>query len=122
MLAMQTGGVILCSVMRQPIVVAVLAVVAALPLGLPAATSLTGACRNGGAYPNGCVGGEVVFTGPNYPDQVRVKVTNSTGDVIDDGDYTTKSGVLTFTENLSFADTYSVSINGQIVLTVNTAG
>jgi hypothetical protein len=71
---------------------------------------LTGGCRNGGAYPS-CIGGEIVFTGSNYPTLVHVTVTNSSGKVIDDGDYTTNGGSLTFTENLSFADTYTISVS-----------
>ena len=90
-----------------------------LSLGLFGQSPITGSCRNGGAYPS-CVGGEVVFTGSNYPAQVHITVTNGSGKVIDDGDYTTNGGVLSFTENLSFADTYTISLNGVAVLTVTT--
>jgi hypothetical protein len=82
-------------------------------------SAITGSCRNGGTYPN-CVGGEVVFTGSNYGILVHVVVTNSSGKVIDDGNYTTTGGILSFTENLSFADTYTISVNNQPVLTVTT--
>ena len=88
-------------------------------LGVFGQSSITGACRNGGTYPN-CIGGEIVFTGGSYPEQAHVKVTNSAGQVIDDGDYTTKDGVLTFTENLSFADTYAIAVNDKVVLMVTT--
>jgi hypothetical protein len=82
-------------------------------------SGLTGGCRNSGTYPH-CDGGEVVFTGSNYPSQVHITVTNSSGKVIDDGDYTTSGGTLSFAENLSFADTYTVSVNNQAILTVTT--
>jgi hypothetical protein len=80
---------------------------------------ITGSCQNGGTYPN-CVGGEIVFSGSSYSGPVHVKVTNRAGDVIDESDYTTSDGVLSFVENLSFADTYTVSVNGQAALTVTT--
>jgi hypothetical protein len=80
-----------------------------LSFGLFGQSGITGSCRNGDAYPS-CVGGEVVFTGSNYPAQVHVTVTNGSGTVIDDGDYTTTAGTLSFTENLSFADTYTISV------------
>jgi len=95
------------------------AFLALLSIGLFGQSGVTGSCRNGGTYPS-CVGGEVVFRGSGYPAQVHVTVTNSSGMVIDDGDYTTNGGVLSFTENLSFADTYTISVNHQIVLTVTT--
>src|SRR6266568_5376758 len=88
---------------------------AALSLVLSAQSGLTGSCRNGGAYP-ACVGGEVVFTGTGYTAQVHVTVTNSANSKIDDGDYTTTDGVLSFTENLSFADTYTIALNGRTAL------
>jgi hypothetical protein len=90
-----------------------------LCLGLFGQSGITGSCPNGGAYPS-CVGGEVVFTGSNYGVIVHVLVTNSSGSVIDDGNYTTSGGNLSFTENLSFADTYTISLNNQAVLTVTT--
>jgi hypothetical protein len=62
----------------------------------------------------------VVFTGSGYAGQVHVTVTNSSGRVIDDGDYTTNAGILSFTENLSFADTYTISVDSHTVLTVTT--
>jgi hypothetical protein len=90
-----------------------------LTLGLSGRSGLTGGCLKGGDYPS-CVGGEVVFTGSNYPAQVHVTVTNSSGKVIDDGDYQTSGGTVSFTENLSFADTYTVLVNNVDVLTVTT--
>ena len=90
-----------------------------LSIGLFGQSGLTGSCRNGGTYPS-CVGGEVVFRGSGYPAQVHVTVTNSAGMAIDDGDYTTNNGALSFTENLSFADTYTISVNRQILLAVTT--
>ena len=92
---------------------------ALLSFGLSGQNGITGSCRNGGAYPN-CDGGEVIFTGTNYPGQVHITVTNSSGKVIDDGDYTTAGGILSFAENLSFADTYTISVNGRVVLAVTT--
>jgi hypothetical protein len=88
-------------------------------LGLFGQSGITGSCRIGGTYPS-CVGGEVVFSGSSYPEQVHIKVTNTSGKVIDDGDYTTNGGALSFTENLSFADTYTVSVDGRVALTVTT--
>jgi hypothetical protein len=82
-------------------------------------STLTGSCPHDGVYPN-CIGGEVRFIGENYPAQVHVTVTNSAGNTIDDGDYTTNGGTLSFTENLSFADTYTISVNGKVVLTITT--
>ena len=82
-------------------------------------SGLTGSCPYGGSYPY-CVGGEIRFTGTGYGATVRVTVKKSSGQVIDDGEYTTNSGVLSFVENLSFADTYEISINGHVVLTVTT--
>ncbi len=90
-----------------------------LSIGLFGQQGITGSCRNAGTYPR-CDGGEVVFTGSNYPEQVHITVTNSSGKVIDDGDYTTSGGTLSFAENLSFADTYTISVNNRIVLTVTT--
>ena len=95
------------------------AVSALLSFGLFGQSVVTGNCRNGGEYPR-CIGGEVVFTGSNYPAQVHVTVTNSSGKVIDEADYTTTGGSLSFTENLSFADTYTISVNNRVVLTVTT--
>jgi len=102
--------------MRKALLVVILA---PLSLGLFGQSGITGSCRNGGTYPK-CVGGEVVFSGSSYPGQVHVTVTNSSATVIDDSDYTTNGGVLSFTENLSFADTYTVSVNNQVALTVTT--
>jgi hypothetical protein len=95
------------------------ALLALFSVGLFGQSDVTGRCRNGGGYPN-CDGGEVVFTGSGYPGQVHITVTNSSGKAIDDGDYTTSGGALAFTENLSFADTYTISIDGRAILTVTT--
>jgi len=92
---------------------------AALSLGLFGQSRITGSCQNGGSYP-ACIGGEITFNGTGYPAQVHVTVKNSGGKVIDDGDYATNAGALSFTENLSFADTYTISIDDQVVLTVTT--
>jgi hypothetical protein len=89
-------------------------------LGLYGDASLTGKCPSDGTYPN-CVGGEIIFTGSAFNAQVHVTVTNSAGKVIDDGDYTTNAGVLTFTENLSFADTYTIAVDSKAILTVTTS-
>lgn len=74
--------------------------------------TLTGTCQNGGnpSYPQ-CVSGEVTFVGANYSGQVHVKVRNSAGVTIDNSIYLTTGGNLTFTENLSFADTYTVEVD-----------
>ena len=102
--------------MKNAMLVALLAL---LSVGLAAQPTVTGSCQNGGAYPN-CVGGEIVFVGSNYPERVQVTVTNSSGRVIDDGEYKTDGGILRFTENLSFADTYTIAINDQVVLVITT--
>ena len=112
-------GIILLSAMRKTTLFAVLALLAAGLFGQSGPSGLTGRCKNDGTYPS-CVGGEIVFTGSNYAAQVHVTVTNSAGQEIDDGDYTTNNGVLSFTENLSFADTYTISLNHDAVLTVTT--
>lgn len=95
------------------------AVLALLAAGLFGQSGLTGHCKNDGTYPS-CVGGEIVFTGSSYPGQVHITVKNSSAEEIDDGDYTTNSGILSFTENLSFADTYTILVNQVAVLTVTT--
>ena len=82
-------------------------------------SGLTGSCPNGGDYPS-CVGGEVRFTGSGYADQVHITVTNSAGKQIDDGVYKAKGGALSFTENLSFSDTYTIYVDDTAVLTVTT--
>jgi hypothetical protein len=82
-------------------------------------SGITGTCKNGGEYPH-CDGGEIVFSGSGYAAQVHITVTNGSGQVIDDGDYTTKSGDLSFAENLSFADTYNISVDGKVALVVKT--
>jgi hypothetical protein len=110
---------ILLSAMRKTTLFAVLALLAAGLFGQSGPSGLTGRCKNDGTYPS-CVGGEIVFTGSNYPAQVHIKVTNSSSDEIDDGDYTTNNGILSFTENLSFADTYTISLDHVVVLTVTT--
>ena len=86
---------------------------------ISAQTPIVGSCAHGGTYPS-CVGGEIVFTNSGNAGQVHVTVTKSSGDAIDDADYTTSLGVLTFTENLSFPDTYSIAVNGKVLLTVVT--
>ena len=88
-------------------------------LSVGAQTPISGSCAHGGAYPS-CTGGEIVFTSAGYPAQVHVTVTKSSGDAIDDADYTTYLGTLTFTENLSFPDTYSIAVNGKVLLTIAT--
>jgi hypothetical protein len=100
-------------------IITIFAFLIVLSLSLSGQSGLTGSCRNGGTYP-ACVGGEVVLTGTSYPAQVHVTVTNSSNTKIDDGDYTTTDGVLSFTENLSFADTYTISVNDHVVLTITT--
>jgi hypothetical protein len=105
--------------MKKITLFAVSALLSAGLLGQSAPSGITGRCKNDGTYPS-CVGGEIVFTGSNYSAQVHITVTNSSGQEIDDGDYTTNGGILSFTENLSFSDTYVISVNQQVVLTVTT--
>lgn len=88
-------------------------------VGLFGQSGITGSCRNGGTYP-ACDGGEIIFAGSNYLAQVHITVTNSSGQIIDDGDYVTSGGVLSFTENLSFADTYTIFVDQKAVLTLKT--
>jgi hypothetical protein len=113
------AGLILLSAMRMTTLFAAAALLAAGLFGQSGPSGISGRCKNDGAYPS-CVGGEIVFTGSSYPAQVHITVTNSSAEEIDDGDYTTNSGILTFTENLSFADTYTISVNHTAVLTVTT--
>jgi hypothetical protein len=105
--------------MKKIIRIALWTLLSLVVYGQSSAPALSGSCQNGGTYPS-CVGGEVLFTGSNYSGQVHVKVTNNSGDVIDDGDYSTTNGILKFVENLSFAGTYTVSTNGQVMLSVTT--
>jgi len=107
--------------MRKSLLVASSALLSLGLFGLFAdgGATLSGSCPNGGSYPN-CVGGEITFTGSGYASQVRVTVTNGSSQVIDDADYTTKDGILSFTENLSFADRYVIELNHRQVLTVTT--
>ena len=94
-------------------IIRLLAALIVLSLALVAQSvgTLTGTCLHGGNpyYPQ-CISGEVTFTGTNFPGDVRVRVTNSAGDSIDDGMYTVNRGSLTFIENLSFADTYTIRV------------
>ena len=113
------AGIILRSAMRKITLFAASALLSAGLLGQSVPSGITGSCKNDGTYPS-CVGGEIVFTGSNYPAQVHITVTNSSGQDIDDGEYTTSGGNLSFTENLSFADTYTISMNHHVVLTVTT--
>ena len=95
----------------KPITLFALAVVLSLALVGQSTGTLTGTCQHGGNpyYPQ-CISGEVSFTGTNFPGDVRVRVTNSSGTSIDDGMYTVTAGKLTFIENLSFPDTYTVQV------------
>jgi hypothetical protein len=113
------AGIILRLAMKKTTLFAVSALLSAGLLGQSVPSGITGRCKNDGTYPS-CVGGEIVFTGSSYPAQVHITVTNSSGQEIDDGDYTTSEGILSFTENLSFADTYTISMNHQVILTVTT--
>ena len=83
-------------------------------------SGLTGGCQSGGTYPSDCTGGEVTFSGAFTGTTVHITVTTSTGKVLDDGDYTPSGGVLTFTENLSVGDTYTIAVNYQALMTVTT--
>ena len=62
----------------------------------------------------GCNAGRVTFSGTDYQNHVHVIVTMSNGTVVDDGFYQARGGVLSFTEVLSPADTYTIttSIHG----------
>jgi len=53
---------------------------------------------------------------------VTVYVTNSSNKVLDNSSYSLNGNTLTFTENLSIADTYSISVNGTVMMTVTTSG
>jgi hypothetical protein len=112
-------GIILPSAMRKTTLFAVLALLAAGLFGQSGPSGLTGRCKNDGTYPS-CVGGEIIFTGSSYPAQDHITVKNGSAEEIDDGDYTTNSGILSFTENLSFADTYTIFVSHVAVLTVAT--
>jgi len=76
--------------------------------------TLSGTCQSGGSpsYPQ-CVSGEVTFVGANYSGTtVHVRVKNSSGLTIDSSYYQVTGGNVAFTENLSFADTYTVRVGG----------
>ena len=111
--------------MKSILLFATLTVFSVALLGDGGTHTITGTCQSGGDpyYPQ-CVSGEVTFVGTNYSDQVKVRVTNSAGSVLDSGSYSTAAdGTVTFTENLSFPDTYSVKIgddDSAIVVTVVT--
>lgn len=113
--------IILGAVMRTIMSIALLVCLSVMLFAGPGEASLSGSCKSGGTYPN-CDGGEILFAGSNYSGQVHVIVTNSSGQVIDDGYYTTADGILKFVENLSFADTYSISVNDLTILSVTTQG
>jgi hypothetical protein len=96
----------------------------ALSLAGQSSTSLTAACQIAGnpAYPD-CVDGEVTFTGTGFTggaNGIDVRITNSSGKVLDAGQYQVNNGVLSFTENMSIGDTYSVYVAGTLMLTVAT--
>jgi hypothetical protein len=95
------------------------ALVVLLSVTLSGQSTITGSCEYGGTYPS-CLGGDIRFTGSGYPAAVHVRVINSSDEVIDDANYKTVSGVLRFVENMSFADTYTISIDGSTALTVTT--
>jgi len=82
-------------------------------------SGITGGCQSGGTFPS-CNGGETTFTGSFTGPTVHITVTTSAGTVLDDGDYSPNSGILTFTENMSVADTYTIAVNYQAVMTVTT--
>ncbi len=93
-------------------------------LGQSSSPTLSAACQLGGnpSYPD-CVDGEVTFTGSGFSsiaNAVTVYVTNSANKVLDNASYLLNGGVLTFTENLSAPDTYTISVNGTVMLTVTT--
>ena len=83
--------------------------------GSASPSGITVNCLSGGSSSTGgtstnCNSGQVTFTGTGYPNKVRVVVTNSEGELIDNGLYDTTGGVLSFTEDFSFPDTYTVDI------------
>lgn len=100
--------------------ITLLVLLALLSLAAFGQSGLTGGCQSGGTYPSSCSGGEVTFSGAFTGATVHITVTNSAGKVLDDGDYAPNGGVLSFTENLSVADTYTIAVNYQAVMTVTT--
>jgi hypothetical protein len=74
---------------------------------------LTGSCLHGGNpyYPQ-CISGEITFSVTNVAAQTHVKINNTNGDSIDDGLYTPDAATqtLTFIENFSFGDTYTIKV------------
>ena len=94
----------------------VISIAAVLSLALFAQSGsmiLTGSCLHGGNpyYPQ-CVSGEITFNVSNVAGQTHVRINNTNGDSIDDGLYTPDPGTqtLTFIENFSFADTYTIKV------------
>lgn len=96
----------------------------ALSLSGQSSASLTAGCQIAGnpSYPD-CVDGEVTFTGTGFSggaNGIDVRITTSSGKVLDAGQYQVTNGALSFTENMSSPDTYSVYVGGTLMLTVIT--
>jgi hypothetical protein len=86
------------------------AVVTLALVGGPSEPSgLTVTCPDNTAGPT-CPAGQVTFTGTGYNNHTNVVVTGSNGTVIDDGFYQAPGGLLSFTEGLSFPDTYTIQL------------
>ncbi len=80
----------------------------ALFAGPSAPSGLSVNCGNGSGG-SGCYEGHVTFTGTNYKNHTHVLVTRSDGSVYDDGFYQAPGGVLSFEENLTPPDTYTIT-------------
>ena len=100
--------------LTKVLVIPVLASVA-LFAGKSSPSGLSFNCDDGpGTSSGSCYPGHVTFTGTGYPSHVHVTVTMSDGTPVDDATYLAPGGVLSFTEDLFPADTYTVttSIHG----------
>jgi hypothetical protein len=76
-------------------------------------STLTPTCVNGVSDNGNCAPGQVTFTGTGFPLSVHVYVKRYSNEATyDDWDYTTNAGVLTFTETLTPADRYTITITG----------
>jgi hypothetical protein len=86
-------------------------VLAALALfaGKPNPSGLGFTCDAGTTTSGGCLAGKVTFTGTDYPNHVHVIVTTSSGTVMDDGFYQSPGGILSFTEVLNPAGSYTIT-------------
>ena len=106
--------------MKKVLLITLLITGAVALIGSP---SLGWTCADGGYQV--CNPGRVTFTGSGYASVVHINVLrNSDSAVYDDFDYDATAGLLSFTETLVPADTYTVTItqSGSALSTSVTTG